>query len=102
MTKLRVYLVQNDGGENVASHSRHPFLLMEQGGERENLRSESTLGSAAFATWLLWGPAVPSGTPLEVLWCVVEDVVLWSLFRWRAFLTLSIVDILKDLFFLGA
>jgi hypothetical protein len=30
-----------------------------------------------------------------LLWCVVE-VVEWSLLRWRAFLTLSMVDILID------
>ncbi len=60
----------------------------------EESRSESILGSAALATRLEWGPAVPSGTPL-LLWCVVE-VVEWSLLRWRAFLTLSMVDILID------
>jgi len=61
-------------------------------------KSESILGSAALATRLLWGPAVPSGTPLLLWWCVVEEVevVEWSLLRWRAFLTLSMVDMLSD------
>jgi len=58
-------------------------------------RSESILGSAAFATRFEWGPAVPSGTPLLLLWWVVE-VVEWSLSRWRACLTLSMVDMLID------
>jgi hypothetical protein len=66
-------------------------------------RSESTLGSAAFAARELWGPATPSAVPwwpvVPVVWVVeVEWVVVveWSLFKWSASLTLLIApDILK-------
>jgi hypothetical protein len=64
------------------------------------------LGSAALATRVVCGPAVPSGTEpvCPVVECVVPVapvapvvcVVEWSLLRWRAFLTLSIVDILNE------
>jgi hypothetical protein len=41
---------------------------------RELSKSESILGSAAFATRLVCGPEVPSGTVFPVLW-VVEGVL---------------------------